>query len=146
MSDKLMEFCRCMESIRTTIFQNLSLSAYLHFKLEIFVNKFINFSVSVCLSQSTHLIHSFITPVFNKHSYHFSKILMICSDFCIVEVAIVPFAFYHSSIKQAVSVNIFLVFLDLFNKQKFLLFSNMLWFIFATKVQHVMCCFNVITL
>lgn len=73
MSDKLMEFCMCMESIRTTIFQNLSLSAYLHFKLEIFVNKFINFSVSVCLSQSTHLIHSFITPVFNKHSYHFSK-------------------------------------------------------------------------
>lgn len=41
---------------------------------------------------------------------------MICSDFCIVELAIVPFAFYHSSIKQAVSVNIFLVFLDLFNK------------------------------
>lgn len=50
---------------------------------------------------------------------------MICSDFCIVELASVPFAFYHSSIKQAVSVNIFLVFLDLFNKQKFLLFSNM---------------------
>lgn len=71
---------------------------------------------------------------------------MICSDFCNVELAIVPFAFYHSSIKQAVGVNIFLVFLDLFNKQKFLLFSNMLWFIFATKVQHVMCCFSVITL
>lgn len=51
---------------------------------------------------------------------------MIWSDFCNVELAIVPFAFYHSSIKQAVSVNIFLVFLDLFNKQKFLLFSNML--------------------
>lgn len=42
---------------------------------------------------------------------------MIWSDFCNVELAIVPFAFYHSSIKQAVSVNIFLVFLDLFKKQ-----------------------------
>lgn len=58
---------------------------------------------------------------------------MICSDFCIVELAIVPFAFYHSSIKQAVSVNIFLVFLDLFNKQKLLLYSNIALIHFCYK-------------
>lgn len=74
MSDKLMEFCMCMELIRIIIFQNLFLFVYFYFKLEIFVNKFINFSVFVCLFQSIYLIYSFIIFVFNKYLYYFLKI------------------------------------------------------------------------